>query len=396
MFFFFFFFIFLFCFQRRTAMKSTSHSKPSNKKKPEAKTQCQTSSLSGSEANSADILGSESIRSKIDPLSSMNAEFAAAIRANDAKTVEALLARGVSLASDGDGLTPLMLAARENSAECVRLLLPLSGLEEQDLHGCTALMFAASNGHAETLLILLPASKISVKGHARYPIWRRIGNAGALDQIAPVLRTLSVEQAQELDAEGDSILMIAAETGQTQAVKALLEKGDFAEENAKGRTPLLLAAEKGHGACVRLLAPLSDCSKTVKDGETALMRAIAVCSVEAVEALLPFSNPDAVTGRGFDAWHFCELMLNGGPPGADACADAVGSRWLTKKTIDYAHGKGSQHPKERMERRRKELPRIFARIEVEALKAAARITAQEGPSDPASDRAQKISGAKRV
>ena len=88
--------------------------------------------------------------------------------------------------------------------------------------------------------------------------------------------------------EDFSALLLAAERGHTECVKALLAAGaDIKAQNKYGKTPLMYAAAEGQTECVKaLLAAKAEVNAKEKDGQTALMIAAREGHAECVKLLL--------------------------------------------------------------------------------------------------------------
>lgn len=136
--------------------------------------------------------------------------------------VEELLAAGADKdPRDGNGMTPLLLAANMNCEKVVRLLVASGADREarENRQGLRPIHFAAMMGHDAVIVALLEAQA---------------------DKNA-------------LDSEGSSPLHYAAGAGHAGAVKVLLDAGADSTVRLRGQTPLDVAVCKGHGAAADLL-----------------------------------------------------------------------------------------------------------------------------------------------
>ncbi|WP_321864367.1 ankyrin repeat domain-containing protein [Pseudomonas paraveronii] len=110
---------------------------------------------------------------------------------------------------------------------------------------------------------------------------------------------------------GDTLLMLAAYHGHTDAVKVLLEfKADPQIANDKHQLPMAGAAFKGHLPVVKALieggAPVDASSS---DGRTALMMAAMFNRVEMLDYLLSQgANPKAIDAQGATALAAAQTM----------------------------------------------------------------------------------------
>src|SRR5262249_2366905 len=148
------------------------------------------------------------------------AELAKAIRDGDLKAVRAQLDAGVDVnVRDGDGNTPLLLAAVYAGPECVELLLKKGAdVNAANKAGATPLMRAATDYAKSKLLI----------------------DAGA--------------DVKAKSAFGKTAVMIAAlKYGNSKTVKLLLDKGaDAKAPDPNGVSPILVAASTGDLDTVKL------------------------------------------------------------------------------------------------------------------------------------------------
>lgn len=148
-------------------------------------------------------------------------DFFEAVRTDDARTVEALILRGISTNSADRTHGPaIVLAARERAYDALRALLlsPATDLDARNRAGETALMYAALHGRLDVVKLL-------------------------------------VSKGAAVNQQGWTPLHYAASSGQTQVIEYLLGQNayiDAASEN--GTTPLMLAARQKQVSAVQLLA----------------------------------------------------------------------------------------------------------------------------------------------
>jgi len=124
---------------------------------------------------------------------------------------------------DGNGVTPLMVAALNDSASCARILLPVSDPAAKDCDGFTAFMRAAQRDARETLEVLAPKSDVNaVDKTGRTALMIAVGKDSrksreTLEWLRGVCDTTI------RDAEGRSALFIALENDNGDAVETLAE-----------------------------------------------------------------------------------------------------------------------------------------------------------------------------
>jgi hypothetical protein len=164
----------------------------------------------------------------------------------------------------------LAMACRHDRAECLHALLPHcdeldyhlsaedSGLIVKDEHehnweDYTALMVACATGSADCARLLLAEGASLDPGdwtdNSCLMISIIEGHVGLATELIPKSDT------SYRNGSGWNALMLAAEKGYAQLVRALLRAGseNVDEMNNSGSTALIAAAENGHLRCVKLL-----------------------------------------------------------------------------------------------------------------------------------------------
>jgi ankyrin repeat protein len=133
--------------------------------------------------------------------------------------------------TDGDGYTPLFIAAKKAHKDVVELLLTVgkASVDKADEDGTTPLVIAAEKGHSGVVELLLTVGKATV---------------------------------DRADENGTTPLLIAAEYGHKDVVELLLTAGKASVDQADvdGTTPLFIAAKKGHKDVVELLLTVGKAS----------------------------------------------------------------------------------------------------------------------------------------
>lgn len=181
-----------------------------------------------------------------------------ACRQNDVVKAGKLLKNGISPRTcDKDGLSCLNTACLEEAAETIRLLL-----------------------NADAELVNLPDE------NKQYPIECIVetGNVALFDEL------IGRGADYRLDKEGFSLLHLAAYYGQTAIIDRLLSLGldiDAQDQNGEGRTALIWAAETGNADTLRhLLEKGADPHLSDEEGFTALDTAVGEGHTELVRLLL--------------------------------------------------------------------------------------------------------------
>lgn len=210
--------------------------------------------------------------------------------------LQALLSAGADPnAKTKKGRTPLMEAAKSGTLESVQSLLA-AGAEVNltDEAGQSALLHASKNGHTALTTVLLHAganpgiadrhhrdalilavlgkrlqmleSLIANTKHkllARYP-WQRALVISVTDACRECLQILlphaGREQVQRATATGNTLLILASERGDIDAVQSLLAyDADPTPRNGEGNSALMLAAKHGYrNIVIRLLEAGAD------------------------------------------------------------------------------------------------------------------------------------------
>ena len=191
-------------------------------------------------------------------------------------TVELLLSEGSVCAddTDGNGRTPLSLAAERGYRAVVGLLLEKGvDADSRDVNGRTPLLWAVENGHetiVEDLLRhidndnLFSRSEIYKSKDFVQLLLRKVSKdvkrkllpwaAGQGNEtVVELLLEMNID-ADTKGSNGRTPLSLASEKGHDSVVSLLLKKNiDIDAKDISGRTPLSFAAEKGHGSVVTLL-----------------------------------------------------------------------------------------------------------------------------------------------
>ena len=199
--------------------------------------------------------------------------FFAAAQARDVIAVNAFLAAGINPnAQDDNGRTVLISAAAHGDLDVVKAVLWRGvDVNVKDKRGYTALSHATEAMYEDVVDALLsrPDLDPNTRGLNSRPallayVWR-----DNKDRVEKLLTFGADVNAQ--DADGDTALHGAAQTGNVEILRLLLDKR--AEPNVKnkqGGTPLMWAAVYGHADAAQLLLSRgADASAKDNDGITA-------------------------------------------------------------------------------------------------------------------------------
>lgn len=210
------------------------------------------------------------------------------------EVVNLLLERGADPEhKDRDGMTPLLLASYEGHEEVVELLLE-AGADVDESSGAhpsavTPLLAAAAMGHAGTVnrMLFWGAAVDGIDGEGRTALCLAAAK-GSVEVVRALLdRGLDENHKDDL---GWTPLHAAACEGHKNVCAILTERGSMArvgELDVEGRSPLILAAQEGHCSTVRLLLDRkSPIDHRAYDGHSALSAAALQGHREIVELLM--------------------------------------------------------------------------------------------------------------
>ncbi|XP_051999064.1 ankyrin repeat domain-containing protein 50-like isoform X1 [Xyrauchen texanus] len=210
------------------------------------------------------------------------------------EVVSLLLERNANLEhKDRDGMTPLLLAAYEGHEEVVELLLE-AGADVDESSGAhpsaiTPLLAAAAMGHACTVnrLLFWGAAVDGIDGEGRTALCLAAAR-GSVEVVRALLdRGLDENHKDDL---GWTPLHAAACEGHKSVCAILTEHSSMArvgELDVEGRSPLILAAQEGHCSTVRLLLDRkSHIDHRAYDGHSAISAAALLGLREIVELLI--------------------------------------------------------------------------------------------------------------
>ena len=229
-----------------------------------------------------------SLLSPSEPKSGSSGLIASAI-AGDLKRVKELIADGVPVDSqDENGHCALAVAAICGRKNVVKALLAAKASPDA-IHADLAAVKSFYSSEDSILDVLL---KLSKEINTKY----QKGN-GALRWAVSngnkvLVKALLLAGASTLDGDYDGdVMLVAAENGNTELVKLLLEaKSPLESQNGYRATALGLAAHEGHLDTVKLLLDARASTTCITNrNKTPLMFAVQHGNMDVVRLLLPFS-----------------------------------------------------------------------------------------------------------
>jgi uncharacterized protein len=130
---------------------------------------------------------------------------------------------------------------------------------------------------------------------------------GDINSVRTITGSASIDEINAKDQYGWTALMYAADSGNLEIVKLLLQAGaNVSEENNKEQQALTYAIISGHISVVEeLLKAVVDVNTRSSDGSTHLMGAASRGRLEIVEMLLKWgANPNIKDIYGATAWSY--------------------------------------------------------------------------------------------
>ena len=204
--------------------------------------------------------------------------FFEAAQARDLQAINAFIDAGINPnAQDKDGRTALISAAARGELDVVNTLLSRGvDINVKDKNSYTALSHAidAMHDEVEEALLNRPELDPNCRGKNNRPalmayVWR--DNKARVEKLLAHGADVTIQ-----DADGDTALHGAAQTGNVEIMRVLLDKGaNVNAKNKQGGTPLMWTAVYGNDEAARLLLSRgADASLKDNDGITAVQWAV--------------------------------------------------------------------------------------------------------------------------
>ena len=214
-------------------------------------------------------------------------DFYKAIRANDLKLLDSLIARGDVNIKDRHGATPLMYAAAVGSTDAVKALLAKGAdARMKNSFDATPLMWGITNLEKVRLLVDAGADVNARSKQGMTPLLIAANNAGSTE----IVRFLLSKGAK---VEG-TVLIGAANSGDLELVRLLIDKGaDVNAATKRGDTALQFAASVGNVTMVKLLLDKGADVNAATTGSVQVKKGpIALNHLTALMFAAPYGTPE--------------------------------------------------------------------------------------------------------
>jgi ankyrin repeat protein len=183
---------------------------------------------------------------------------------------------------NGNGITPLMVAADAGQCEAMQLLLKRGAqvnLQAAGGDNNSALHYAARSGHIQAIKILIGARNTidlpNIHGLTPLMLSSARGHLGAVQELVRQGANINMHAA---GSHSITSLFLAAELGRHNVVEFLLKSGAEVDlANDQGTTPLMIAAYSGHSETMQLLIDHGaqiNAQAAVNHNMTALLQAV--------------------------------------------------------------------------------------------------------------------------
>ncbi len=201
------------------------------------------------------------------------------------------------------GETPLMTCSRSGSVQAVKDLLA-HGADlnvKERLQDQTALMWAVAQRHPEVVRVLLEhGADVQARSRVTGQVIVREETGARLVCPAPEGITAKCIDAETIQRGGSTPLLFAARSGDVESAKLLVAAGANVNDAAPdGNSVLVVAAYSGNGKVAQFLLDKDATPNASAGGYTAMHVAVLRSDAELVKALLAHgANPNARISRG--------------------------------------------------------------------------------------------------
>ncbi|KAH7381270.1 ankyrin repeat domain-containing protein [Phaeosphaeria sp. MPI-PUGE-AT-0046c] len=211
----------------------------------------------------------------------------------------------MSRSQNGDGNTPLSLAAQSGHERVVEMLLKIDDIDLDHANDIleTPLMLAAFKRHERVVKMLLDTGKVDVNARDK---WGCTALWGAAQFGSKETVELLLARKADVNTKGfeNSTALIQAACGEdTKIVELLLaSKADVHATDIKNHTALIKAASWGRAEIVKLLLDTGKANVNAKNtyGYTALTEAVRARNGEIIRTLLAVDNIEVVRDRALE------------------------------------------------------------------------------------------------
>jgi ankyrin repeat protein len=218
----------------------------------------------------------------------LEAELYAAIQYGDIKMLKELISKGVSLNPQGKllaGQTPLIWAVNAKNFEIIKVLITNGAdVNGKNVVGSTALIYSTRVGDPEIVKYLVDkGAKVNIKDSLLVsPLMNTVSVENETEEVSAkeleIVKFLIEKGANinELNKDGESVLVYAIMQGNFELVKFLVEKGADIHLKNVNETSIFMNAAYFHN--LEIVKYLVDKGANIKDkdgnGATALMYTI--------------------------------------------------------------------------------------------------------------------------
>ncbi|XP_071082120.1 uncharacterized protein [Haliotis cracherodii] len=199
---------------------------------------------------------------------------------------------------DGEGRTPLMIAALAGSHECYQLLQPMSNKNTKDKNEDDLIHLACEGGNRAIVQHLVSPSNINTRGRngcTPVIIAAVKGHQSVFDLLVSKQADLTL-----VNNNGDSLLHVACLGGNRAIVQHLVSPSNINARGLNGYTPIMIAASFGHQSVFDLLvSKQADLTLVNNNGDSLLHLACEGGNRAIVQHLV---SPSNINARGLNGY----------------------------------------------------------------------------------------------